>query len=78
LAYLGEKRGKLWPTSAAGRADALKWMFFLAQHISPPIAEVVFNRIAVKVIGIKGDEEAIARGEKAWPREFQNPRRSAC
>ena len=71
LAYLGEKAGKMWPTSAAGRADALKWMFFLAQHISPPLTEVVFNRIAVKVLGLKADEDAIARGEKALPRELQ-------
>src|SRR6516164_3388509 len=35
LAYLGEKTGKLWPTTAAGRADALRWLFFLAGHISP-------------------------------------------
>ena len=28
LAYLGEKTGRLWPTSAAGRAEALRWMFF--------------------------------------------------
>jgi glutathione S-transferase len=71
LVYLGEKTGKMWPTSAAGRADALKWMFFLAQHIAPPGTEVVFNRIVVKVIGIKGDEDAIARGEKALPQELQ-------
>jgi glutathione S-transferase len=71
LAYLGEKTAKMWPTSAAGRADALKWMFFLSQHISPPATEVVFNRIAVKVLGIKGDENAIGRGEKALPRELQ-------
>jgi glutathione S-transferase len=71
LAYLGEKTEKMWPTSAAGRADALKWMFFLSQHISPPTTEVVFNRIAVKVLGIKGDKDAIVRGEKALPRELQ-------
>jgi GST-like protein len=37
LAYLGEKTGKLWPSDAAGRAQALKWLFFLSQHISPPL-----------------------------------------
>jgi glutathione S-transferase len=67
LTYLGEKTGKLWPTSAAGRADALRWLFFLAQHISPPATELAFNRIAVKLRGLPGDEEAIARGEKALP-----------
>src|SRR5499433_1083222 len=67
LAYLGEKTGKMWPTSAAGRADALRWLFFLSQHISPPATDLVFNRIAVKRLGLPGDEAAIARGEKALP-----------
>jgi glutathione S-transferase len=67
LAYLGEKAGKMWPTSAAGRADALRWLFFLSGHVTPPAGELARNRIAVKVIGGKPDEDAIARGEKALP-----------
>jgi len=67
LAYLGEKTGKLWPTTPAGRADALRWLFFLTSAISPPTTEVVFNRIAVKLSGGTPDEAAIARGEKALP-----------
>lgn len=67
LAYLGEKTGKLWPSTAAGRADALRWLFFLAQHLSPSVTDIAFNRVAVKLLGLKGDEEAIARGEKALP-----------
>jgi glutathione S-transferase len=67
LAYLGDKTGKLWPTSAAGRADALRWLFFLSGHISPSATDLAFNRIAVKLLGIPGDQEAIARGEKALP-----------
>src|SRR5215470_7282914 len=30
LTYLGEKTGRLWPATAAGRAEALQWLFFLA------------------------------------------------
>ena len=71
LAYLGEKTGKLWPASAAGRANALKWLFFLAQHVSPAVTDIAFNRIAAKVLGVKGDEDAIARGEKALPGVLQ-------
>jgi glutathione S-transferase len=67
LTYLGEKTGKMWPTSAAGRADALRWLFFLAQHISPPATDLAYNRIAVKRLGLPGDEAAITRGEKALP-----------
>jgi glutathione S-transferase len=67
LAYLGEKAGRLWPTTPAGRADALRWLFFLTGTISPPVTEVVYNRIAVKLSGGTPDEAAIARGEKALP-----------
>jgi glutathione S-transferase len=67
LAYLGEKSGKLWPTSAAGRGDALRWLFFLSGHVSPPTTDLAFNRIAAKLLGLPVDEAAIARGEKALP-----------
>src|SRR5215470_7459122 len=67
LAYLGEKTGKLWPSTPVGRADALRWLFFLTSAISPPATEVVFNRIAVKLSGGTSDEAAITRGEKALP-----------
>jgi glutathione S-transferase len=67
LAYLGDKTGKLWPTSVGGRAGALKWLFFQAGHISPPTVDLVFNRIAAKLAGLPGDEAAITRGEKALP-----------
>ena len=67
LAYLGDKTGKKWPTTAAGRAGALKWLFYLSTHISPPATDLVFNRIAVKLAGLPSDEAAIARGEKALP-----------
>ena len=67
LAYLGEKTGRLWPTSLAGRAHALQRLFFLSQHMMPPAGELAFNRIAAKVLGFPADEAAIARGEKALP-----------
>jgi glutathione S-transferase len=67
LAYLGDKTGKLWPTSVSGKADALRWLFFLSGHIAPSATDLAFNRIAVRLLGIPGDQEAIARGEKALP-----------
>jgi glutathione S-transferase len=67
LAYLGEKTGKLWPSSAAGRADALRWLFYLSGHVSPPTTDLAFNRIAAKLLGLPVDEAAIIRGEKALP-----------
>ena len=66
LAYLGEKTGRLWPTSAGGRADALQWLFFLAQHVMPAAGEVAL-RIRAKVLGIPVDEATVARGEQALP-----------
>ncbi len=66
LAYLGEKTGQLWPASPAGRADALKWLFFLSQHIMPAAGEVAL-RIRAKVLGIPLDEATVVRGEKALP-----------
>ena len=66
LAYLGEKTGRLWPASAAERADALKWLFFLSQHIMPAAGEVAL-RIRAKVLGIPLDEATVARGEQTLP-----------
>jgi glutathione S-transferase len=64
LAYLGEKTGRLWPQSAAKRAEALQWLFFLAQHMMPPAGEVAL-RIRAKVVGIPVDEAVVAHGEQA-------------
>jgi glutathione S-transferase len=64
LAYLGEKTGRLWPTSAVGRAQALQWLFFLSQHMMPAAGEVAL-RIRAKVLGIAVDEAVIAHGEQA-------------
>jgi len=33
----------MWPASAAGRADALRWLFFLSGHITPPAADLARN-----------------------------------
>ncbi len=71
LVYLGEKAGRLWPATAAGRADALRWLFFLSTHISPPATDLAFNRIAIRLRGGTPDEAAIARGENALPAVIQ-------
>ncbi len=66
LAYLGDTTGRLWPTSPAGRAAALNWLFFLSQHILPPAGDVAL-RLRAKLFGIPLDEATVARGEKALP-----------
>jgi len=66
LAYLGDKTGRLWPVSVAGRAQAPQWLFFLSQHVMPAAGEVAL-RIRSCVTGVPADETVIARGEKALP-----------
>jgi glutathione S-transferase len=67
LAYLGEKTGKLWPSDAAGRAQALKWLFFLSQHIPPPATDLAFNRVAAN----SRDARAMKRRSRAEKRRRQ-------
>ena len=67
LAYLGEKTGRLWPQTPAGRADALHWLFFLSQHLMPAAGDVAL-RFRAKVFGRPLDaaaEATIKRGEEA-------------
>lgn len=63
LAYLGDKTGRLWPQSAGDRAEALQWLFFLAQHVMPAAGQVAL-RIRAKVVGIPVDEAVVAQGEQ--------------
>jgi GSH-dependent disulfide-bond oxidoreductase len=65
LAYLGENTGRLWPASAAGRAEALQWLFFLSQHMMPAAGEVALP-LRAKVSGIPADETAVSRGQQAF------------
>ena len=69
LAYLGEKTGRLWPQSPAERAEALQWLFFLAQHIMPPAGEVAL-RIRSKLLGVPLDEAVVAHGEQGLRTAF--------
>jgi glutathione S-transferase len=66
LAYLGEKTGRLWPSTAGDRASALGWLFFLSQHIMLPAGDVA-QRFRAKLFGRAVDEETVARGEQAVP-----------
>ena len=69
LASVGRRNTRLWPTSGAGRAEALHWLFFLSQHIMPPAGEVAL-RFRAKVFGRPLDaagEATIKRGEEALP-----------
>jgi glutathione S-transferase len=63
LAYLGEMTGRLWPSAPAGRADALRWLFFLSQHMMTAAGEVALP-LRSKLSGVPYDEADVARGRK--------------
>jgi glutathione S-transferase len=61
LAYLGEKTGRLWPQSPAGRAVALQWLFYLAHHIMPAAGQAALP-LRARISGIAPDEAAATQG----------------
>ncbi len=68
LAYLGEREGRLWPRDdAAGKADALRWLFFEARHLSEPIGSLWFNDFVSPQAGIPFNEEGRTRAATELP-----------
>jgi len=61
LAYLGEREGRLWPQDAAAKADALRWLFFEARHLSEPIGALWFADFVAPQAGLPVDEESRKR-----------------
>ncbi|HLW72016.1 MAG TPA: glutathione S-transferase family protein [Candidatus Binataceae bacterium] len=45
--YLAEKYGKapLWPSTAEGHADAIKWSFFAMTEIEPSLMTILVNKL---------------------------------
>lgn len=69
LVYLGERERTLWPNDALGRADALRWMFFEARHLSDSAGNLWFNESIAPQLDIPVDSEAVSRGN----RELERP-----
>jgi glutathione S-transferase len=63
LAYLGERERRLWPQDAAARADALRWLFFEARHLSESIGNLWFNDFVAREAKLPAD--AVARERAA-------------
>ncbi len=61
LAYLGEREGRLWPQGAAAKADALRWLFFEARHLSDAIGSLWFADFVSPQAGVPVNEEGRAR-----------------
>jgi glutathione S-transferase len=68
LTYLGERTGQLWPAEAEGKADAARWLFFEARHLSEPIGELWFNGWMKPKMGKVPDTMAMSRAEKGSAR----------
>ena len=67
LEYLGEREGKLWPKDIRGKANALRWMFFEAAHVTPAVAMRVRNILVAPKVGRKPDMGEVARADAALP-----------
>jgi glutathione S-transferase len=66
-AYLGEREGRLWPRDAAAKADALRWLFFEARHLSEPIGAIWFHDTVAPLAGIPQDAAGRERAAAELP-----------
>lgn len=71
LVYLGEKTGRLWPTSAAGKAAAARWFSFESRHLSDSIGRLWFNDYVMGLMGREADTQARETGAKNLPEELK-------
>ncbi len=71
LVYLGEKTTRLWPVSAAGKAEAARWFSFESRHLSDSVGRLWFNDYVMKLMGREYDAEARDIGAKNLPEELK-------
>ena len=64
LVWLGERERRLWPQDGAARADALRWMFFEARHLSESTGNLWFYESVAPHAGVPADDGATERGRK--------------
>lgn len=57
LCYLAEREGRLWPDSADGRAEAMRWLFFEARHLNDCVGRLWFDDFVAPQAGIPRDPE---------------------
>ncbi|HEY8119693.1 MAG TPA: glutathione S-transferase family protein [Myxococcota bacterium] len=67
VAYLGEREGRLWPRAAAGRGDALRWLFYEARHLADAVGALWFADYVAPQLGMPVDEARRARGLEELP-----------
>jgi len=64
LAYLGEREGRLWPTTTAGRAQAMDLLFIESSGFQLHAGAVFLNRAILPRIGKEGDPTRVAKAHK--------------
>jgi hypothetical protein len=67
----------IWPWSALGSADKLRWLLFLAQHISPSAVGLPFNWLGAPAVGLTPDEGAIVCCQKCRPTSSESSKVSS-
>jgi glutathione S-transferase len=60
LAYLGDTAARLWPTTAAARGEALRWMFFESCHLQGAIGLFWFSDFVAERADLAGEEKVVA------------------
>jgi glutathione S-transferase len=65
MCYLAQQQagGALWPTSARGQSDLLRWMFFGAQHVDSAFTTMAVERVIKPMRGAPGNETLAAAAE---------------
>jgi glutathione S-transferase len=64
LVYLGQREGRLWPSSAAGRAKALNLLFMESAAFQEHAGVAFFNRGILPRMGKTGDSERVAKAHQ--------------
>lgn len=64
LVYLGQREGRLWPSTAAGRAKALNLVFMESAVFQDQAGVVFFNRGILPRLGKTGDIERVAKAHQ--------------
>lgn len=59
LAYLGEREGRLWPSDAKGKGDALRWLFYCTSTLEPVAGPIWYEDVIAPRIGQEKNEALI-------------------
>ncbi len=72
VAYLGDREGRLWPTDAAGRATALQWLFYAANHLEDDVGHAWFQAWTMPRLGRPSDTARVEAAHKALSKSLRH------